>query len=386
MASVATTTGNSGGRLRDVVSATIHRLMIALLIALSPALSAAEQSSEPAADEAVEGPPERESPWLFMPLISSNPKFGTSIGAMAGYLHKFDKKSPISNFGLTGKYSDTKSYNVALFANTFFDEDKQRIMGVALYGKIENDYQDFLGTGVSAATTDNVYMGFGRYLYRIAGNWFIGAQGVMTNYSASTGNAQGDSVLDYLGLAGFKSNALGFAALYDSRDNTRSASTGSQLQLGNFAYREALGGDESFDVIRLEYDVYRPWIRNQVTAIQLEGRWTFDAPNSAYSSVRLPGYTQGEYLAEYMSSVLLDQRITFSRRWGMSVSTGVACLYGDNVFGNSQQCFERDSLYPMIATGAIFTLKPEAKLVARAEISVGKSDNLAFILRFGQPF
>jgi hypothetical protein len=339
------------------------------------------QSSSADADEN-----KKKSPWVATPLLSSNPKFGTSVGGLAAYLYHFDKKSPVSMFGLTGNYSDTQSYSGVAFANAFFDQDKQRIKAAVVYGKIENDYEDFLGTGKRAQTTDDINLVFARYLYRVAGNWFIGVQGISTNYTSSSDSFVGEGILDILGLGGFQSNGLGLVGYYDSRDNTRSASSGAQFLAHNMAFREGLGGDESFDTYTLEYDTYLSLWKNQVTAIQAKGRWTVDAPNSAYSSVRIPGYTTGEYLAQYMSHVLVDQRISFGKRWGMSVSAGLACLYGDNVFGEDLDCFERENLYPSISTGGIFTIKPEAKLVVRAEVSAGKDDNAAFILSFGQPF
>src|SRR3974390_3419783 len=33
------------------------------------------------------------SPWVIAPIFSSNPKLGTSLGAMVGYIHYFDEKS-----------------------------------------------------------------------------------------------------------------------------------------------------------------------------------------------------------------------------------------------------------------------------------------------------
>ncbi len=326
------------------------------------------------------------SPWLATPLLSSTPKFGTSIGGLVGYLYKFDRKSPVSLFGVNASYSDTNSYKLVLFANTYFDEDRQRVNAAAIYGNIENDYEDFLGSGQQTQTTDRIDMYFLRYLYRFSGNWFIGAQGVMTNFSSSSATDLGQGILDILGLGGFQSNGLGLAIYYDSRNNTRSASSGSQFLAHNIAYSERLGGDASFDVYNAEYDTYLQLIGSQVTAIQLKGRWTSDAPNSSFSSVELPGYTRGEYLAQNMTFLLVDQRIMFTERWGMSVTAGVGCLYGDSVFDNNLNCFERDNAYPSISSGVIYSLKPAEKIVVRAQVSAGKSGNSALTLSFGQPF
>jgi hypothetical protein len=47
-------------------------------------------------------PLEERSPWLFTPLASSNPKLGTSVGALGGYLYFFDQKSRPSIFAVSG--------------------------------------------------------------------------------------------------------------------------------------------------------------------------------------------------------------------------------------------------------------------------------------------
>ena len=113
------------------------------------------QAQTPDETDAPAQKPVARSPWLATPLLSSNPKFGTSIGGLVGYLHKFDSQSPVSMVGLTASYSDTDSYKAVLFANTFFDADRQRIEAAAIYGNIENDYEDFLGSGQQADTFDH---------------------------------------------------------------------------------------------------------------------------------------------------------------------------------------------------------------------------------------
>jgi hypothetical protein len=48
---------------------------------------------------------EEHSPWLLAPVFSSDPKLGTSLGAITGYLHYFDEKSRPSIFAVTGQYT-----------------------------------------------------------------------------------------------------------------------------------------------------------------------------------------------------------------------------------------------------------------------------------------
>lgn len=83
---------------------------------------------------------EKSSPWIATPLISSDPKLGTNIGALVGFLHHFDEKSPVSMIGLAGIYSNTDSYGGSLFGNLYFDEDNQRLLTFVGLGNIKNEY------------------------------------------------------------------------------------------------------------------------------------------------------------------------------------------------------------------------------------------------------
>jgi len=90
--------------------------IIALSLLLFSNLLSAEIISE--RQEADDLPPElSRSPWIVTPLISSDPKLGTNLGALVGYMHYFDEKSPVSMMGLTGTYSNTGSYVVAFPAH-----------------------------------------------------------------------------------------------------------------------------------------------------------------------------------------------------------------------------------------------------------------------------
>jgi hypothetical protein len=85
---------------------------------------------------AAETEQEKESPWLLVPTISSDPKLGSAVGFMGGYLKKFDKASPASMFGIMGSYSDTDSFFYGAFTRSYFDDDRQRITAALINGKV----------------------------------------------------------------------------------------------------------------------------------------------------------------------------------------------------------------------------------------------------------
>lgn len=90
---------------------------------------------------------EDSSPWLITPIISSDPKISTAGGALVGYVHQFDEKSPPSLIGVVGTYSTTNSWYAGAFAQTYFGEDMHRFTTAYIQGEIKNDYEDFLGSG-----------------------------------------------------------------------------------------------------------------------------------------------------------------------------------------------------------------------------------------------
>ena len=122
-------------------------------------------------------PEAKSSPWLAVPMISSDPKVGTSAGGMVGYMIKLDPESTSSMVGMGGTYSTTDSLLGGVFLRSFWDQDRKRLNLFAGGGKVNNDYEDFLGSGLPVQTTDNVKVFEGRYLQQVKGKWFAGGKG-----------------------------------------------------------------------------------------------------------------------------------------------------------------------------------------------------------------
>jgi len=327
------------------------------------------------------GPDSDESPWLLAPLVSSDPKVGSSAGVLGGYLHRFDEQSPTSTFGVSGTYSDTDSYVAALFGQAYFGADRHRWSGLVATGKIRNDYEDFLGTGLPVQTTDDLRLGALRYLRRVSNGWLVGLQLVATNYLISGDDWFSQQVVETLGLTGFDSNGLGLVAQYDTRDHQNAPTRGSRLVLQNLAYREALGGDEDFDTYGIKYHQYLNHGAGHVLAWRAMARVTDGAPPGAYSSIPTRGYVRGGYLAKHMIALEVEERFRLAPRWALAGFTGATCLL--DAVGD---CDAGENWFPMLGAGVIFTLKPRERIVIRMDYAVGKSGNQGFYMSFGHPF
>jgi len=338
------------------------------------AQKAASEETPAATEEKQKAP----SPWLFLPTFSNNPKLGTSLGALGGYVRKFDPQSQVSIFGVSAQYTSTDSATAVVFGRTSFDADQHRLNVIAIGGRIRNDYDDFLGTGVPLKSEDHI-RAFGlRYLYRLRDDWFIGAQVLATNYQIVGQSAMDDDLIAFLGLTGFEASGIGLVGQHDSRDRTDSPTRGWLLNFNNVAYRPKAEGSDDFSVYRLDYRHFWSHGEGHVLALRQNNQWTQDAPPGAFAPVQLRGYTIGEYLGKSMSSIELEERFRFAPRWTATLFGGVACLYGANRSGCS-----RADLFPSAGVGVQFVLKPEQGIVANLEFAAGKDGNNALLFKMG---
>src|SRR6476661_10098686 len=328
------------------------------MLLVAAGLSATALAQQPSPDVAAQPAAEKEarSPWLLVPMFSSSPKLGTAIGGLGAYMHVFDPKSRVSLFGATYRYTSTHSQIFSAFARTSSDADHHRIVLIAAFGLIKNDYDDYLGTGQPLKTDDDLKAVAGRYLFRAKGDWFIGAQGSAANYQVLGATAEDDLVLETLGVRGFKSAGLGASLMHDSRDNEDMPTAGWLLNVNNLAYREALGGAESFDAYRVDLKTFWKHGGGHVLAVRQYNWLTSDAPAAAQATVILRAYKQGQYLSPYMSSLEIEERLSFNRRWGATLFGGAARLYGE-----APVPLDR-SIYPVIGAGVHFVLKPVQRM------------------------
>jgi hypothetical protein len=353
------------------------RFLSVVVISLGLAVSAFAQ--QPAPDEAPEpaAADDAPSPWLLVPVFSSSPKLGTAIGGLGAFMHTFDPASRVSLFGVMYQYTSTHSQIATAFARTSFGADHHRIVVLAIFGHIENDYDDYLGTGQPLKTSDDLKAFATRYLFRVKGDWFVGAQANAANYQVLGATAEDDLVLETLGVHGVTSAAAGVALMHDSRDSEDMPATGWFLNVNNLAYREALGGEASYDAYRVDLRTFWTHGGRHVLAVRQYNWLTSDAPSAAQATVILRGYKFGQYLSPYMSSLEVEERVSFNRRWGATLFSGVATLYGP-----APVPLDR-SVYPMIGGGVHFVIKPVQRMLVNLEYAQGIEDNRGVYVKLG---
>lgn len=360
----------------------ITPLALAAMAAIALPTLAQTTNAEPAgAPEESSSPLGEDSPWLLAPIVSSNPKLGTSAGALGGYLHFFDKKSRPSVFALTGQHSSTDSTIGGAFARTSFDEDHQRLIAALAYGNIKNDYDDYLGSGVPLKNEAELQSFVTRYTYRYSGNWFAGAQGIYQNFAIAGETPFDDEVLDIVGIQPYKSAGAGLVLQQDSRDDENIPTRGWLLNFNNLAFRESLGGENDYDVYRVEIKSFTPHGDGNVFAVRQLNHFTSDAPAAARAPVQLRGYKVGQYTGKYMSSIEGEERYRFGKRWTATVFAGVSCLYSE-----INNCSASKNIFPALGAGVQYILKPKEGIVLNLEYAQGENGNYGIYLKMGYAY
>jgi hypothetical protein len=252
------------------------------------------------------------------------------------------------------------------------------VVGLFANGRIRNDYDDYLGTGVPLKTNDELHALVGRYLYRVSGDLFLGAQGSYSNYQVLGNSSFDDQVLDILGLQGFKSGGIGPSIYFDSRDSENTPTKGLLLNVNDISYRDWIAGSNNFDVVRGDFRGFFEHGAGHVLAVRQFNQFTFDAPTAAFAPVQLRGYKVGQYLAEYMSSLEFEERFKLGERWTSTLFVGGAVLYGDSPTGAGY-----DNFYPCVGAGLQYVLKQKEGIVANLEAALGDRDNYGIYIKLG---
>jgi hypothetical protein len=361
-----------------ILSHGLRAFLAGIGLAVTGVLASAQEAPRPANDPA---PAEEQSPWLLAPVLTTDPKLGTTVGALGGYIHYFDEKSRPSIFAVTGQYTNTDSIVGGLFAKTSFDEDGQRLNAGLFYGNVNNDYDDYLGTGAPLKSNVELRAVFARYLYRIWKQWFIGAQGMHQNFAIAGETPVDQDMLDVLGITPFKSGGLGLVVYRDSRDSDTMPTRGGLFNFNNMAYRESLGGQDNYDVYRVETRYFVEHGKGNVFAIRQLNHFTDNAPTQSRAAVQLRGYKVGQYNGEYMSSIEGEERLRLGARWTATIFAGIACTYG-----GGQSCSEGANVYPAAGAGIQYVLKPREKIVLNLEYAQGEGSNHGVYLKMGYAF
>ena len=151
-------------------------------------------------------------------------------------MHKFDADSRVSLFGMSYQYTSTHSQVASAFARTSFGADHHRTVTLLVFGHIENDYEDYLGTGQPLKTEDDLKAFVAQlncFVRKATGS--SARKGVPPTTRCSGRPQKTISCSTHWAYTGFSSSALGAVLMHDSRDNEDMPVKGWFLNVDNLA-------------------------------------------------------------------------------------------------------------------------------------------------------
>ena len=357
---------------------TVILLVIGFAVTFSFSVSAEEY--DPAENKT-------EKNYVIAPMVLSNPNIGTGGGLTALYFYSpdpDDRVSPPSSVGVTGLYTDTDSYFVALLNQTCFRQDTWRLAAGVPYGRIENEL-DIAGIGdvQFASVVKGV---FSRLQRRVHGNFFGGVRLSYIRIEYKKGNDASGEYFDRYGVSDLDSASFGIQISYDSRDNQRYPGKGILAEAGINANPEWLGADEKYYAMESFLNSYHRIYDGQVIALRAYGRFTpSDTPYSGLSTLGrrsdLRGYVSGEVVAENMISTQAEYRWFFTRRWGLVFFGGVATLFDGNASN-----IDSDNIYYSGGAGLRYLLHEANRVNFRVDYAWGENDEKGFYVRLSEAF
>ena len=331
---------------------------------------------------------EKERPWLVAPMVVANPAFGNGGGVMGMYFFNPKKEStnnPASTIAAIGLYSDTDSYFLGLFAQTYWKQDTWRVTAGLASPKIKNNFSVVDGVpNVKFTTTASVL--FARVDRRVYGNWFLGLKGEILDVSYSDPNNPAKVYFQLAEVEDTTSGQLGLVGSHDSRDHVRYPTTGNQSELGWTAAPESWGASSSYSITEGFSNQYISFVDKQVLALRAFGRFTpSGTPYAGRSTLGrfsdLRGYTGGENVAENLIAFQGEYRMKFTDKIGGVVFAGISQLYNGS-FSNTTS----DDFYPSGGLGFRYMLNTENKMNFRFDYAWGSGDEEGFYVSVGEAF
>jgi hypothetical protein len=330
----------------------------------------------------------KEKPWFVAPLVVANPSFGNGGGLIGMYFFNTEKEStnnPASAISAVGIYSDTDSYFLGVFGQTYWKQDTWRVTAGMANPRIKNDF-NVVENVENVKFTTTMLGFFSRVDRRVYGDWFVGLKGILMDIAYTDPNDPAKIYFQLLDVEDSTSGQLGVVGSYDTRDHIRYPTSGNQSEFGWTAVPEKWGASESYSITEGFSNQYLSFFDRQVLALRAYGRFTpSGTPYSGLSTLGrfsdLRGYTAGKEVAENLIALQGEYRMMFTKKIGGVVFAGISQLYD-----GSLKDTDSDTVYPSGGIGFRYLLNTENKMNFRFDYAWGSDDQEGFYVSVGEAF
>jgi outer membrane protein assembly factor BamA len=324
-----------------------------------------------------------------IPMLNYNRTQGIVVGALVSNYFKINKNdtiSPSSSIGVTGIYTEQKSYAFLIYSQLFFAEDRWRVLAAA--GTMDINFQFYLENPASSvgdfydySTKANfVMMQVQRNIFK---RIYVGPTSSFIKSTTTFGipDASGQDSVSKSDL-----NNIGYIISNDTRDHVQYPTRGMFLSFKNQFYRSWVGSDYGFERYIITYNQFFKLTKKddrQVLAVRASlNIASGDVPFEGQTVVGgddIRGYSQGKYRNDQVYTLQAEYRWNFYKRWGLVAFAGVASAV--EKFADIPD----NDILPGVGAGLRFKMLPSEKINIGIDYGVGK-DDYSITFRIGEAF
>jgi outer membrane protein assembly factor BamA len=327
-----------------------------------------------------------------VPLYSYSTEAGHTFG-LAKFnlidLSKNDTISAASKISEVVTFSTEGRINASVATELNWHNGRYMVTGYINYKRLP-EYMLGIGNDVSIEDVEEVSttrLKFVNYfLMQVVKNLYVGIGVDLTNYTDIKYDSTSFLVEDnVLGVDGGTSTGLGFAAVYDSRDNRYNAYKGYYAALKTMNFPSWMGNPYLFSSYNLDLRTYiNPWLKHVIAFQATTSLRTGDVP--FYELAQMGGEDQmrGYYKGALRDKVLVDCQMEYRMPvWKMF---GVTAFVGTGRVAGSYSDLSLDGFWLSYGGGLRIRVDTEHNTNLRLDWGFGPNGVNGFYINFAEAF
>ena len=338
------------------------------------------------------------SDFKIMPTISSNPTSGTGLGVMSSLVYQVDETSSPSQAIAVAQYTTTDSYNIFLFNNMFFDEDKYHFISGG--GYILNNASLDLPVDIPYFSEDaqmkvEIFMVFAQLYYEFFENVYLGGQTFYIDQRINATNIEGEIFKRTFGVEDNKRLAFGPVLAYDTRSKKEKfyPRDAYYVQMAFNLFSKHLGSGDTYYNSNINARSYKHGFKaDDVIATQIYSKYcSEETPDGALATLGannvLRGFPLGQYKARFLTAFQAEYRYEITdTSFRLTTFVGAANL---SLGSKGTQNGNRDSNngnYYSGGMGMHYALQKEAGIDYRIDLVYSSDEEVSVYATINQAF
>ncbi len=327
-----------------------------------------------------------------VPLYSYSTEAGHTFG-LAKFnlidLSKLDTVSAASRISEVLTFSTEGRINFSVATDLNWHNGRYMVIGYINYKK-QPEYMLGIGNDVSIDDVEKVsttrFKFVNYFMVQVVKNLYIGLGVDLTNYTNIETDSTSFLIEDNVsGLDGGTSTGLGFAAIYDSRDNRYNAYKGAMIAFKTMTFPSWMGNPYLYSSYTLDARKYfNPWLKHVIAIQATTELRTGDVPFYELAMMGGEDKMRGYYKGALRDKVLVDGQLEYRMPvWKM---LGLTTWVGTGRVANSYSDLSFDGFWLSYGLGLRIRVDTKHNTNLRLDWGFGPNGVNGFYINFAEAF